>query len=44
MSSPGDPDPGPQAEPGIGSRGAGPEEPAAGEGQDVALFGGNPSC
>lgn len=41
MSSPGDPDPGPQAEPGFWSRGPGPEEPAAGEGEDVALIGGN---
>ena len=41
VSSPGDPDPGPQAEPGFRSRGPGPEEPAAGEGEDVALIGGN---
>lgn len=40
VSSPGDPDPGPQAEPGFRSRGPGPEEPAAGEGEDVALIGG----
>lgn len=41
VSSPGDPDPGPQAEPGFRSRGPGPEEPAAGEGEDVALIGGD---
>ncbi len=41
VSSPGDPDPGPQTEPGFRSRGPGPEEPAAGEGEDVALIGGN---
>ena len=38
---PGDPDPGSKAEPGFRSRGPGPEEPAAGEGEDVALVGGN---
>lgn len=41
MSSAGDPDPGPQAEPGFRSRGPGTEEPVAGEGEDVALIGGN---
>lgn len=41
MSPPGDPYLGPQAEPGFRPRGPGPEEPAAGEGEDVALIGGN---
>lgn len=41
VSSPGNPDAGPQAEPGFRSRGPGPEEPAAGEGEDVALIRGN---
>lgn len=37
----GDPHAGPQAEPGLRAGGPGPEEPAAGEGQDAALSGGN---
>lgn len=43
VSLTGDPDPGPQTEPGFGSRGSSSEEPAAGEGEDVALIGGNQS-
>lgn len=39
----GDPDAGPQAEPGFRSRGPGLEKPAAGEGEDVTLTGGNQS-
>lgn len=41
--SPGYPDAGPQAKSRFRSRGPGPEEPAAGEGEDAALTGGNHS-
>lgn len=41
VSSLGDPNSGPQAEPGIRPRGPGPEEPAAGEGENAALTGGD---
>lgn len=43
-SSSGDSNPGSQAEPGLRSRSPGSEEPAAGEGADVTLIGGNQSC
>lgn len=43
VSSPGDPDSGPKAEPGFRPRGPGLEEPAAGEGEDAALTGGKQS-